>query len=93
MARWDDCNAAIRIDDTRPEAFANRALVFATQQQFLPALADYERALQLEPSHWNALIGRGMCRIRSGMAVREGIEDLRRAYETAPNSGATRWRC
>ncbi len=47
------------------------------------AVANYSRALELEPDRWTALASRGINRLRMG-EEETGVADLERAYENDP---------
>ena len=79
-----DYDAAIRIDDTRAEAFLNRGNVRFLARHLEEALDDYERALALEINAVHvALLNRGLANENLGYLSR-AERDYLAALEHAP---------
>jgi tetratricopeptide (TPR) repeat protein len=45
----DDYNQALKINDANGNAYFNRALILYEQKQYLPALKDFDMAIQIKP--------------------------------------------
>lgn len=63
---------------TWAEAWNMRATVYFYEDRYEDSLADIMRVLELEPSHFGALVGRGFIHLRSGRP-----EEARAALEEA----------
>ncbi len=62
-----DCNAAIEIDNSRPEGYYGRGLVYRAQQKYAEAIKDFEEALTRKYSK----AYRGLATTYSALAARE----------------------
>ncbi len=92
----EDFPAALRILDeiTRKypdfaEGWNRRGAVLWQTGQFLPAIKDCERALALNPNHYGALQGLGVCHLQLG-DIEEACRSLRRALTIYPHDESTR---
>lgn len=92
----EDFPAALRILDeiTRKypdfaEGWNRRGAVLWQTGQFLPAIKDCERALALNPNHYGALQGLGICHLQLG-DIEEACRSLRRALTIYPHDESTR---
>ncbi len=65
------------------EAWNRRAVVYFTQRQYWPAIADCQAVIQLNPSHFGALHGLGLCYVALG-EYRQAIQSFRCALEIQP---------
>lgn len=91
-----DFPAALRILDELTkeypdfaEAWNRRGAVLWQTGQFLQSIKDCERALALNPNHYGALQGLGVCHLQLG-DVAEACRVLRRSLEIAPHEESTR---
>jgi len=71
------------------EAWNRRAAVFWQMGDHEKSLADCERTLRLNPNHYGALQGKGVCLIKKG-DVEEACRVLRAALRIAPHDPLTR---
>jgi tetratricopeptide (TPR) repeat protein len=71
------------------EAWSRRATLFFMKGQYEKALADIERALELEPRHFGALAGKGLVLQRQGK-YGAAAEAYREALAVNPNMTAAR---
>lgn len=67
------------------EAWNRRAVLYYTTRQFKKALEDCKRVVQLNPIHFGALHGMGLCYAALGN-YREAIQAFRQALEIQPYS-------
>lgn len=67
------------------EAWNRRAVLYYTTRQFKKALEDCKRVVQLNPIHFGALHGMGLCYAALGN-YREAIHAFRQALEIQPYS-------
>jgi tetratricopeptide (TPR) repeat protein len=65
------------------EAWNRRAVLYYTQGQYKKSLKDCQEVLQLNPIHFGALHGLGLCYAALG-AYREAIHAFRQALEIQP---------
>lgn len=65
------------------EAWNRRAVLYFTQHQYRKAIADCEEVLRLNPIHFGALHGLGLC-YASLSNYREAIRCFRKALEIQP---------
>jgi len=66
------------------EAYRKRAISKLRLQQYREALADYETAIQLDPSNAGAYVGRGTARRRALSDVQGALADYTKAIELDP---------
>ena len=74
-----DCNAAIDIDNSRPEGYYGRGQVYRAQQKYAEAIKDFDEALTRRYSK----AYRGLTMVYSSLAAREHIDVAN--LEKAPN--------
>ncbi|MBW4487444.1 MAG: tetratricopeptide repeat protein [Trichocoleus desertorum ATA4-8-CV12] len=67
------------------EAWNRRAVLYYIQAKYRKSLADCQQAVQLNPIHFGALHGIGLCHVALG-EYREAILAFRRALEIQPYS-------
>lgn len=65
------------------EAWNRRAVLYFTQQRYRRALADCERVIELNPIHFGALHGKGLCHAALGEYV-AAIQAFQQALEIQP---------
>jgi tetratricopeptide (TPR) repeat protein len=65
------------------EAWNRRAVLYYTQKQYEKAILDCQRAIELNPSHFGALHGLGLCYARCGK-YREAIRAFQKALDIQP---------
>ncbi|WNZ44385.1 tetratricopeptide repeat protein [Leptolyngbya boryana CZ1] len=65
------------------EAWNRRAVLYFVQQQYRKAIADCEKAIELNPIHFGALHGLGLCYAAIG-DYRDAIAAFRQALEIQP---------
>ena len=75
-----DLSDAIRLDGQNPYLYYNRANVYAQRHDYQRAVADYDRALALDPSLGEAWYNRGLTRLDMKQTT-EAIADLSKAGE------------
>ncbi len=92
----EDFPAALRLLDELTkkypgfaEGWNRRGAVLWQTGQFLQSIKDCERALALNPNHYGALQGLGVCHLQLG-DVEAACRSLRRALEIAPHEESTR---
>jgi tetratricopeptide (TPR) repeat protein len=66
------------------EAWNRRAVVYFTQRHYWPAIADCQAVIRLNPSHFGALHGLGLCYVALG-EYRQAIQSFQRALEIQPH--------
>ena len=71
------------------EAWNRRGSVHWQLGQYEKSMADCRRALKLNPHHYGALQGQGVCYLKMG-EVQEACRSLRAALKIAPHDTATR---
>lgn len=71
------------------EAWNRRASVFWQTGHFEKSMADCERTLKLNPNHYGALQGKGVCLLKKG-ELAEACRALREALRIAPHDTTTR---
>lgn len=71
------------------EAWNRRASVFWQMGEWEKSLADCERALRLNPNHYGALQGKGVCLIKKGNLT-DACRALRASLKIAPHDPLTR---
>ena len=67
------------------EAWNRRAVLYYIQGKYRKSLADCQQVVQLNPIHFGALHGIGLCHVALG-EYREAISAFRRALEIQPHS-------
>jgi tetratricopeptide (TPR) repeat protein len=67
------------------EAWNRRAVLYYIQGKYRKSLADCQQVVQLDPIHFGALHGIGLCHLALG-EYREAIPAFRRALEIQPYS-------
>ena len=70
------------------EGWNRRAAVLWQTGQFEKSIVDCERALKLNPNHYGALQGLGICQLQLG-EVREACKSLRLALKVSPHDKVT----
>jgi len=70
------------------EGWNRRAAILWQTGEFEKSIADCERALKLNPNHYGALQGLGICHLQLG-DVREACKSLRRALNISPHDEVT----
>ena len=70
------------------EGWNRRAAILWQTGQFKKSITDCERALQLNPNHYGALQGLGICHLQLG-DVREACKSLRLALKISPHDEIT----
>jgi tetratricopeptide (TPR) repeat protein len=82
----DDYSQAMALGlDRSPYVYTQRGDANAAAGDYPQAIADYERALALNPAFWPALAGRGGARVESGDTA-AGIADIERALAQDPGT-------
>jgi len=71
------------------EAWSQRASVLWQTERYEEAMTDCGRALELNPNHYGAWLGLGICHLQMGN-VAEACRSLRAALEIAPHDEAAR---
>lgn len=71
------------------EAWSRRAAVYWEQGQVAKSMADSERALALNPNHYGAWQGLGLCHLQEGNLT-EACRCLRKALKILPHDEPTR---
>jgi tetratricopeptide (TPR) repeat protein len=71
------------------EAWSQRASVLWQTERYEEAMNDCGRALELNPNHYGAWLGLGICHLQMG-DVAEACRSLRAALEIAPHDEAAR---
>jgi tetratricopeptide (TPR) repeat protein len=69
---------------TFPEAYNKRATVYYLMQEFEPSIADIHKTLELNPVHFGALSGMGLCYLGLN-EPRQALEWFERAVAVNPN--------
>jgi tetratricopeptide (TPR) repeat protein len=67
------------------EAWNRRAVLYYLQQDYIRAIADCQKVLELVPWHFGAWHGLGLCYMAANNYA-EAIEAIRRALEIQPHS-------
>jgi tetratricopeptide (TPR) repeat protein len=73
--------------DPKAEEFYNQGEQKYGKKDYQGAIADFDRAIELNPNHWAAYIGRGNARDDSGDS-RGAIADYDRALKIDPNNAS-----
>src|SRR5262249_6295688 len=60
----DDCNKALALETNIAEIFDSRGLVYLKLGKYDESIADYDRALALDPRLATSLYGRAMAKVR-----------------------------
>jgi tetratricopeptide (TPR) repeat protein len=76
----DDCNQALKILENNPFYLNSRGLIFLKMGSFDSAIADYDRALLLQPDETSSLYGRGIAKLNKG-DVAGGNDDINAAKQ------------
>lgn len=71
------------------EAYNRRASVYWEKEDFEQSISDSEQALKLNPNHYGAWQGIGVCRLKQG-EVAEACRCLRKALKIVPYDETTR---
>ena len=94
----DDFQTALRLLDGLIRKFPNfaegwnrRASVYWQMDEYKKSISDCEKALALNPNHYGAWQGLGVCQVRLGDLV-EACRSLRAALKIVPHDESTR-RC
>ena len=89
--RIASCTAVIKAGHERPQnlakAFSNRGNAYLGLRDYDRAIADYGRAIEIDPQHAAAFYGRGNAYQRKGRYDR-AIKDYDRAIEIVPSNAA-----
>jgi tetratricopeptide (TPR) repeat protein len=85
--RIQGCSALILHDPRDAVAFHNRGLAYVAKDDIDRAIADYTRAIELNPNYGPAFEARGRAYARKGDYIR-AIADVTRASELAPKVAA-----
>jgi Flp pilus assembly protein TadD len=88
-AAKDAVERALELGPRNAQAASLKGFLWAAQNKTKLAAAQFERAIELDPSLANAWLGRGLVRIRSGDAA-EGRADLLTAAALEPQRGFLR---
>ena len=75
-----DCNESLRLKPDDADAVDSRAFTYLKLTQYGEAIADYNRALALNPKLASSLYGRGLAKRRNGDAA-AGDADVAAAKE------------
>lgn len=75
-----DYDKIIEINNTDFFAYYNRAEIFYIEKDFRAAIADYNKAIELQPDFAEAFFNRGISRLSIGETT-PGLDDLRKAGE------------
>ncbi|HEY6391723.1 MAG TPA: tetratricopeptide repeat protein [Bryobacteraceae bacterium] len=81
----DAFTAAIRRNPDNMDAYYERAMTYATADQFHRAIDDFNQILRRSPDDVNALIGRGACYINIG-DYQHALPDLSRVIQREPQN-------
>ncbi|MFQ5789079.1 MAG: tetratricopeptide repeat protein [Acidobacteriota bacterium] len=82
--RW--LREALRIDQDNLHALNHLALVFVSDGRVDEAVAQYEAALEIDPSHPASLLGLGRIKLYAQQDIRGGLELWERLMRVAPES-------
>ncbi len=80
-----DCNDAVRMIGRSARFLDSRGLVYLRLGQYDKSIADYDASLALEPGNAWSLYGRGVARLRKGMAAAESQSDIADAVAIRPS--------
>ncbi len=75
-----DYDKIIEINNSDFFAYYNRAEIFYIEKDFRAAIADYNKAIELQPDFAEAFFNRGISRLSIGETT-SGLDDLRKAGE------------
>jgi tetratricopeptide (TPR) repeat protein len=88
------CGSANQIQKSKPmgnaKDFFQRASEFARNDQRQEAIANYTRAIQLDPNYVEAYVFRGNSLALAGQPLK-GIEDLNKAAAILDSRGESQW--
>jgi tetratricopeptide (TPR) repeat protein len=82
MTLWND---VISQHQNIPFAYFNRGILYMNEQQFDLALADYNKAIELNPKYFHAYNNRGVF-YRNDKRNNEAIEDFNMAIQLKPDN-------
>ena len=96
LANGNDCTKALPLLDKLTakhpryaEAWNRRASVFWQMGKFKESMSDSQRALELNPNHYSAWQGLGLCQLELG-DIAAACQSLRAALQIAPHDQSTR---
>ena len=79
-----DCDLAIKKGGRNSDVYDSRAFVHLRMGNFDAALADYGKALELQPKHAVSLYGQGLAKMKKGLRS-EGEADMAAAVALEPS--------
>ena len=80
-----DFSEAIRLRDSDPTFWANRANGYLALGRYTEAISDFDQAIKSDPGNASVYLGRGRARIYSG-AIPAAVEDLQTAVRLRPSN-------
>ena len=83
----NDCDRSLRLLPTNKNAYDSRGFTYLKMGKFDAAIADYEKALALDPNLATSLYGRGLARLKKGDS--KGDDDIKQAQQHDPDIAKT----
>jgi tetratricopeptide (TPR) repeat protein len=82
------CTEAILRDPKDAVSYVNRAYEFLQKADYPRALADYTRAIEIDPARWDAFQGRAWASFKMNKAA-DGLPDAERSLALKPGDART----
>lgn len=82
------CSDAIAANPRDAVSYINRAFEYLQKGDYARSIADYSRAIQLDPGRWDAFQGRAWAYLKAGKAA-EALRDADASLKLKPNEART----
>jgi tetratricopeptide (TPR) repeat protein len=82
------CGEAIARNPKDAVSFVNRAFEYSQKGDFARAIADYTKAIELDPSRWDSHQGRAWASFKIGKPA-DGLADADRSLRIKPDTAQT----
>ena len=78
------CTEAIALNPRDAVSYVNRAFEYVGKGDYVRSIADYSRAIEIDPGRWDARQGRAWASFKAGKAA-EGLGDADAALKLKPD--------
>jgi Tfp pilus assembly protein PilF len=82
------CSEAIARNPRDAVSLINRAFEYLQKGEFTLAVADYTKAIEIDPARWDSYQGRAWAYLKAGKAA-EGLADAQKSLQIKPDTALT----